>query len=270
MLLCVEISYNKRQRAPNRPGSVAVTADAAFVTLTHNKDMTLARERSLQEIGRMKVHIPEKSVSRATAGKLFEEANKLEPGQRQLCLAEAATRTFLHFLISKRPLYPEFEDLVWQQFLKSNDLQSEIEVLLNGEKSFAPIQQRYYSFTRGMFGKSGKTRQKFYSDMIAESGIVVGLSTIGFGEAAVSFLGLAMESMHPEHLLVFYSVELLIRAYAAAHPRSSPLSNEELEKFYRHFEDAIPLSSKFEEYTRDDSLFMYNAVHWLLPPIDSL
>ncbi len=229
--------------------------------------MALTREQSLQEIGRSKIEIPEEGVSYGNIQRLFMETSRLEPSQRQLSLAEAATRTFLSFLAFKRPLYPEFESLIWQQFLRSSNLQKEIELLLDSELSFAPAQQRYCLFIRGMFERSQKTRQQFYSDMIAEAGIPIGLNTIGFGEAAASFLKLAMKSMHREHLLVFCSVELLIRTYAAVRPGSPPLLDKELEAFYKHFEYAIPLITKFGKYTREDDIFTYSAVHWMLPSI---
>ncbi len=230
--------------------------------------MAPKREHSLKAIENAGLEIKDSGLNRVTQLELFEHVGQLEPKQKQLCLAEAATRTFLNYLTSIRPLYPEFEDLIWQQFLSASDLQGEIESLLKAQKHFIAVPNKYYNFLRGMFEKSGKSRHNFYNDMLSEDKIEIGPEDIAFGSAAVAFAKRAMLSVHEEHLLVFYSVELLIRAHVTAHPRGSPMSRERLETFYRHFEAAIPLAEKFEKYTKDSSLFLYNAEHWLLPSID--
>ncbi len=61
-------------------------------------------------------------------------------------------------------------------------------MLIDVGKPFAPAQHRYCSFISNMLEKSGKTRSDFYSSMIAEAGIAIGLETIGVGEAAEYFL----------------------------------------------------------------------------------
>ncbi len=66
---------------------------------------------------------------------------------------------------------------------------------------------------------------------------------------------------------MFSSVELFLKAYMALHPRDSPISDETIEEFYRHFEAAIPLVGRFGKYTREDVLFKFSASHRTLPSI---
>ncbi len=230
--------------------------------------MTLTREHALQALESAKLNIAYYGVSRGTKYELFEGTEQLDANQKQLCLAEAATRTFLYFLVARSPLYEEFEDLVWRHFLELSDLHKEIDSLIYCQEYPSAAFTKYYDFIRGMFEKSGKSRHEFYADMLFEAKIEVGPEDIAFGAVALAFREKAMVSMHREHLLVFYSVELLIRAHAAAHPRGSPLSDARLETFYKHFEAAIPVRNTFKAYTKDDSLFLYSAKHWLLPSID--
>ncbi len=217
---------------------------------------------------RAQIKIERHGVSRDSEDDLFEKVDRLEPSQRQLCLAEAATRTFMSFLLTRHPLYPDFEEIVWQQFLSSKDLKDEIESLLTAQKHFIAVPNKYYDFVRGMFERSRKSRHEFYDDILSEARAEVDSEDISFGAAAMTFKKRTATSVHQENLLVFYSVELLIRAHATAHPRGSPISDARLETFYKHFEAAIPLAAKFEKYAKDDSLFLYSARHWLLPSID--
>ncbi len=104
--------------------------------------------------------------------------------------------------------------------------------------------------------------------MLIDAKTEEGPMRVGFGAPAVAFMKRVMPSVHREHLLVFYSVELFKRAHAIARPRGGPISEERLETFYQHFEASIPLVDKFERYTKDISLFLYSAERWLLPVID--
>ncbi len=70
-----------------------------------------------------------------------------------------------------------------------------------------------------------------------------------FGERAMQFYEKVNLSVHKEYLLVFYSTGLLIRAYTADSNRyNRPISNAELEKVHRYFEEAMPLEATFAEY----------------------
>ncbi len=230
--------------------------------------MALTRERALQALQCANIEIPSSGISRAVMRRVFSEASQLGPEDRQAVLAEVATRTFLQSLTSRQPLYSEFEESVWLHFSEVKNLEREIEALFNPEQSFIAAQRGYNEFLRSMFEKSAKTRKDFYGDMLYEADIAMEADGISFGSVSAKFGRAAMESVHQEHLLVFYSVELLIRAYATARPRSSPISDDKLETFYRHFEAAFPLAGKFEAYANDDSLFIYSATHWMLPLIN--
>ncbi len=119
-----------------------------------------------------------------------------------------------------------------------------------------------------MFAKSATTRHEFYYVMLKEARVEIEFDSIGFGASAAAFRRKAGMSMHREHLLVFYSVELFLKAYMELHPRDAPIADEKLELFYRHFEEAIPLSGKFEKYAKDDALFKFSASRKRLPFIN--
>ncbi len=74
--------------------------------------------------------------------------------------------------------------------------------------------------------------------------------------------------MHTEHLLVFYSVELFFKACMEIHQSDAPISDEKLELFYRHFEEATPPFDKFEKYAEGDALFKFSASRKRLPFIN--
>ncbi len=91
---------------------------------------------------------------------------------------------------------------------------------------------------------------------------------IDFGEKAAAFQRRAGESVHYEHLLVWYSVELLLKARKAIHPKTRPITEEGLETFYRHFEDAIPLGGKFLKYSASMAHFEPDIRRWQLPSLN--
>ncbi len=230
--------------------------------------MVPTREEALKGLKGSFRDILESGVRVSNIGDFLESASYHDPPQEQLILAEAATRYVLDFLRIKGPLYPEFKSHLWQQFAESSNIKKELDYLVNSDDFHITIPKRYYDFIRGMFERSGKTRYEFYSEMLKEAGIIMEFDSISFGAAAMKFVGKAVTSVHREHLLVFYSVELLLRAHVAANPGGAPISDAKLETFYRHFEAATPLANKFKKYAEDDSLFVYSAKHWLLPSVD--
>lgn len=119
-----------------------------------------------------------------------------------------------------------------------------------------------------MFSKSKKTRNAFYDDMLVEAGIERALGCFDFGESAIAFWDMATKSVHCDHLLVYYAVELYLKAYEAVNPKDIPIPDEKLETLYRHFEAKIPFHHLFEKYTKDDSYFKYNARRQQLPSMD--
>ncbi len=114
---------------------------------------------------------------------------------------------------------------------------------------------------------SGKYPHELYNYMLSEAMINARPEAIAFGAVALAFLKGAMERMHLEQLFFFHSVELLMTAHAAVHSRGSPMTEERPETLYRHFEAAISLTTTFDMCTKDDSLLLYSAKHWLLPLI---
>ncbi len=118
-----------------------------------------------------------------------------------------------------------------------------------------------------MFAKSSKTREDFYKEMLVESGINFELGGIEFGDKAAAFVREAMGGVHREHLLVSYSVRLLLQAWKVFHPRCPPITESGLETLYRHFESAIPLCIKFSTYSVSISHFEFDVKPRLLPSL---
>ncbi len=107
-----------------------------------------------------------------------------------------------------------------------------------------------------MFAKSGKQRKDFYREMLVEVGLCIDLSEVEFGEKAMRFYDEVMDSLHRDHLLVFYSVGLLLSVLLARSSGSSAqLADDNLEVIYQYFENSLPLGGKFLKYAKDDTFF---------------
>ncbi len=230
--------------------------------------MVIEREQSRQALKSLGVGIDEGDISRTVMCELFDKVARLAPEKRQLVLAEAATLMCIYSLKSMSPLYSGFEHHVWQRFMEMDDLVARVDSFTRPGEMVVYAASLYYDFHRSMFTKSTKTRHEFYYDMLTEAKIAPEINSINFGTNAITFQRRAEESMHMEHLLVFYSVELFLKAHIALHPRDSPISDEQIEAFYKHFEAAIPLVDKFERYAKDDSLFKFSACRRMLPLIN--
>ncbi len=228
----------------------------------------VSRELAIQLLKREGIDLYDGGLGNTALGSLTNKTESLSDDDKQFALAEAMTKMCMYSLKLMSPLYPEFEDELWSAFSKMGDLESQMLSFgdLVRRTSYATAQ--YYAFLQGMFAKSGKTRHQFYQDMLAEAGIEIGFDSIEFGQTAIAFKKQAVASVHGEHLLVFYSVELFLRVYISLHPRDSPLADGNVEVFYRHFEAAIPLALKFERYTKDEGLFKFSASHKILPSIN--
>ncbi len=236
--------------------------------MAHGEAIPVTRELSLQAFESAELNVAEGGLNYATLCQLMEKVQKFEPSHRQSILVEVATRMLLGLLFTERTIYPKFEEATWLRFSRASNLEEEIEALCNGRESSNIALSQYDAFVRGMFERSGKTRQEFYAEMLEEAGIVMDFDAIEFGAPAMAFKRKALMSVHREHLLVFYLVELLIRANTTVNPKSFTLADQKVEALYKHFEAAIPLPAKFEKGTKDDTLFLYSARHWLLPAID--
>ncbi len=227
----------------------------------------MTREQSKQALQKVGGKLSRGTVDCATVCELLTDVESLEEAERQSALAEAATLICIDSLRSMSSLYSDFEDSLWQHFSKIGNLSS---LIMDSLEDFVErgkyATEQYYSFLRGMFARSTKTRQAFYYEMLIEAGIEIEFNGIDFGASAAAFKRKAGASMHMEHLLVFYSVELFLKAYVYLHPNDSPLADEKIEVIYRHFEAAIPLIGKFERYTKDDGLFKFSASR-RMPPL---
>ncbi len=120
----------------------------------------------------------------------------------------------------------------------------------------ASVRQLYCEFLQGMFAASGKTRKKFYRDMLAEVEIEPNLLSVEYSDQARAFYGRILGSVHKDHLLVFYSVGLLLKTMKMAYRKDTPFPKKELEVLYNYFEENLPLRGKFLRYSRDDSFFI--------------
>ncbi len=192
----------------------------------------------------------------------------MEPAKWRLVATELMTRLWLRLLTIGGTFYPDFEDHLWRQLYEENNMEAKLCSILNIEMSIDEVSERYYDYIRGMFAKSNKTREDFYDDMLIEAGIEKELGCFEFGKKAMDFWHKATESVHRDHLLVYYAVELYLQAYAAVNPKSVPISDENLETIYKHFEGRISFENTFEKYTKDDSHFKYSARRQLIPSMD--
>ncbi len=218
--------------------------------------MMVAREEAVEAARRANVDLADGDLSAAKVCGALRMAEELEPSQGQPIIAELATRLWLRPLAWKGPYYPEFEAFLWARLVDRSDLEEHIRSVMIGEGLEASVWQLYCEFLQGMFAASGKTRSKFYSDMLAEVGIRLGLMDVEYGDKAEAFYEKVMSSVHRDHLLVFYSVGLLLKTIMAGYPKDAPLPKRKvLEALYSYFEKNLPIRGKFLNYSKNDSFF---------------
>ncbi len=238
------------------------------MTLQSVETALVTREASLLALQRAGISFSALNEGCVSVYELVQRIEPFEQKERQTILAEAITLTCARFLATTDRRYSGFETFLWLQLSESMDLESLALSFIDLTKVAVYAMGKYHDFLRGMFAASNKTRHQFYYEMLAKSGIDIKFGDIGFGESAAAFQRKASRSLDREHLLVFYSVELFLKAYMTLHPKDSPIADEKVEEFYRHFEAAIPLTGKFSKYSRDDSLFKFSASHMALPQIN--
>ncbi len=238
------------------PGHKALAANVDTSERATLCAMTMTREQSLSAIQSEKLEVPSGDLTSITARAFLNRASHLEASKRRLVAMELAMRLWLGLLARWGPYYVDFESVLWLHFSQNVSPEDQIRTIPTSAGIGVDVEGLYHMFLREMFVASGKTRHQFYQDMLLEVGIQMKLTDAEFGEKAMQFYERVAESVHAEHLLVFYSVGLLIRAYMAMdHKCSLPIADEELEKIYRHFERAIPLGAAFIEYAADDAHF---------------
>lgn len=185
----------------------------------------------------------------------LKAAERLEPSERRLVAVELATRAWLKRLTLMDQIYPDFESFLWEHFSKKSNPSDYVIASMDALTADTDAIGIYCTFLRSMFAASGKTRSEFYRDMLVEAGIDMELSDAVFGEKAIEFYEKTVDSIHREHLLVFYSTGLLLRALATYYKDSSLITRKELRVMYGYFEDNFPLCGKFRSYTKDDTFF---------------
>ncbi len=230
--------------------------------------MIASRERSLQAMSKVGITLTEDEVSRGKIQTVVNKVSHLNRRQKELVIVEFATRHWLCLLAPLYCLYPEFEDVLWKEFSKEPSLLDTIVSLKRQGKASEDAKARYCSYVRQMFRLSGKNRDEFYSQLFTDSGIDEGLIDIDFGESATMFEEDVGSTIHLESLLVWYSVKLLLKAYGYMYPTGSPLTEEQVEGLYSHFENAIPLKEKLQAHCIDDSA-MKGLISELLPSISA-
>ncbi len=169
----------------------------------------------------------------------------------RVAICEPLTRVESHICIeslrSMSSLCNGFDHTLWKHFARINDLSSLAMAFLKDiveKESYAT--EQYYSFLRSMFAKSAKTRHELYYCMLTEAEIDVEFDSIDFQASVTALRRRAGMSMHREHLLIFYSVELFLRAYMELHPRDSPIAGDKLQLFYDHFRTPFPCLASLE------------------------
>ncbi len=175
---------------------------------------------------------------------LLDDIGRLAPKQRQRVAAELATRLWLQTLERTAPVYPDFEKYLWLELFNMDHLvRDHLKPSMNAPEILAHVTGMYYHYLRSMFGQSGKTRKSFYNDMLVELGLAEGLGVVDFGPPAMAFMKKVSGSVHREHLLVCYLVELARKLHTVRHARGLPMSDEEARRFYEYFEGEMPLSA---------------------------
>ncbi len=230
--------------------------------------MATARDQSLQVVKGLSIDVSSNSLDCGLAVALLDETTHLEPPQRRLVVTELAVRLWLNLLSTMGSFYPEFELFLWHELFHDEDLESQMHSYISPAKVLADVIEKYSRFLKSMFSSSNKTRNDFYDDMLLEAGIRKELGCFDFGERALAFRKRVRQSVHREHLLVYYSVELYLKACEAVNSKDIRVSDAKLEEIYRHFEEKIPLMNTFDKYTKDDSYFNYSARRQSLPSMD--
>ncbi len=221
--------------------------------------MTLAREQAIQVMKSRNLDIQSSELTGTHIIDLVAISRKLEPKEKQLVLTELATHAWLRLRLLERPLYPEFENVLWAYLSVQDNLEEKIIDCLGACKVSMDMEALYNKFLRGMFAASGKTRLDFYRSMLVDAGIEMRMEEAEFGSDAFAFLKRIINSVHRAHLLVFYSTGLVSKLSRERDPAmGSSISEERLEAICRYFEDGIPLEGQFLRYSKDSTVLAHS------------
>ncbi len=189
----------------------------------------------------------------------------MEPSQRRTVTTELIIKLWLMSLTVFTSFYSDFEDFLWVQFYDEKDTTAQLHLPLNQAIVSSDVSKRYYAYIQCMFAKSGKARGAFYDDMAMETGLEAELINVQFGEGAIAFRLKAEQSVHREHLLVLYSVRLLLKAYASLNPGAPLPAENAIEALYQYFEGVMPQTvERFDMYVKDNHA-MKAIIRLLLP-----
>ncbi len=229
----------------------------------------MVREQSLGIIQSELPDVTEDNLSTVTARIFLSSAAHLEPRRRQLVATELAVCLWLKSLSMSCKYYPEFESVLRLHFSQETNAEEQLRIIRTPASIAADVESLYCKYLCGMFAASKKkTRHDFYQDMLIEAGLQMDFYDAEFGERAMKFSEAAAKSIHEEHLLVFYSTGLLIKAYTAVNPKCSlPMDDSELDKICKHFEEAMPLDAVFVKYATDDGYFKSRIVEGFYPEV---
>ncbi len=221
--------------------------------------MTLAREQAVQAIEKIELYGIDSKLTDMDVVDAVAAVRQLEPKQRQLVLTELATRVWLRPCQLGIPLYPQFEGVLRAHFFGQDDLEQAIFDCLGTCQASMSVRALYTKFLQGMFAASGKTRLSFYKDILTEAGVEMELEDAAFGDKALSFLKSVLDSVHKEHLLVFYYAGLALKVSMARDPSAGSFQSEEsLDAICRYFEEGIPLEGRFLQYTRNSAFLKHS------------
>lgn len=220
----------------------------------------VTRAEAVQAIKSANVQVTGDDLNYKKVHELLKMARQLEPRQNQLVVAEVATHLCLNYIKSRGPFYPDFESFLWSHFAEKVNFEFELRKLIGTGQINAEAVTIYSDYLRSMFDASGKTRSDFYGEMAAEAGAQKDLESPDFGDGASRFCEKVVNSVHGEHLLVLYSVKLVLKLHEASFPggNAPPIADEKLDLAYRYFERGIPLEDTFLDYAEDDVFLSYS------------
>ncbi len=229
----------------------------------------VARAEAVEAVRSANVDAKGAAMSRKATREALVKARLLQPSERRLVMIELATTFWLKFLTDRGPIYPGFEAFLWAYFSRNEGAEQHVYPLMVTGKIGDDATRIYSDYLREMFDASGKTRDQFYGDMCAELGMQASLDSADFGDEAIGFSDKVAGTLHEEHLLVAYSVKLLLKAIMARRPsNSASMADEDLEVVYKHFENSLPLCGKFMKYAKDDGFFNSSLDKGSLSEID--
>ncbi len=225
-------------------------------------------ERAAPTVKSITAEIRCSELSRRAVNRILTKAEQQSPSERQLVVVELAVTLWQKSLEPRGPLYPGFEAFIRSSLSGRGNVEEYVRPLIDTGRIYDDAMAMYSAYLQEMFEASGKTRSQFYDEMLAETGIQMNMEDADFGLKAENFFKDVVGTLHEHHLLVFYSVKLVLRLYRAACPSSSTqMAAEKLDLAYKYFERGIPLGETFLDYAKDDIFLRGSLEHGCLSEI---